>query len=194
MTRDELVGPPDEVARRLLGARLVAGDVVVRLVDLEAYGGADDAASHAFRGETARNRSMFGRPGLLYVYLSYGVHSCANIVCAPEGQASAVLVRGVEVLAGEATVTARRPRGPRKGRLDGPGRVCQGLGLDRTLDGVDLLALGSPVLLEPGTPSEGESVVAGPRIGISKEADRPWRFRLAPADATGRGDGHQGLR
>ena len=178
MTAVDLGGPPEQVAERLLGTHLLAGDVEVRIVDVEAYGGADDPASHAHRGRTKRNSSMFGRPGLLYVYLIYGLHHCANVVCGEVGQPSAVLIRGVEVVAGATTVRDRRARETRDGRLDGPGRVCKGLGIDRRLDGTDLLAPTAPVRLAPGAAVTGESVVAGPRIGITKETERPWRFRI----------------
>jgi len=178
VTRDDLLGPPELVAQRLLGALLSSRDVVVRVVDVEAYGGAEDAASHAHRGLTARNASMFGPPGTLYVYLSYGIHHCANVVCGPEGEAAAVLVRGVEVLAGADLVATRRGRTDPRGRLDGPGRVCQGLALTRAHDGLDLLAPTAAVRLGDGSVGALESIVSSPRIGISKERDRRWRFSL----------------
>jgi DNA-3-methyladenine glycosylase len=186
--RADLAADPEVVAVRLLGARLVAGDVVARLVEVEAYGGSDDAASHAARGPRVANRSMFGPPGHLYVYLSYGLHDCANVVCRPVGEGAAVLLRSVQVERGLDVVAARRGRPVPKGRLDGPGRLCQGLGIDRGVDGIDLLDPASPVRLEGGGPARGETVLAGLRVGLTKEVSRPWRFRLVEApDRPGRG-------
>jgi len=178
VTRDELAEDPATVAVRLLGCRLVAGDVIVRLVEVEAYDGVDDAASHAARGQRTANRSMFGPPGHLYVYLSYGVHECANVVCRPCGEGAAVLLRAAEVLSGLELVEARRGRAVPKGRLDGPGKLCQGLGIDRSLDGADLFDPAGPVRLEGGALRPGELVASGPRVGITKEVARPWRFQL----------------
>jgi DNA-3-methyladenine glycosylase len=178
VTRDELTGPPEEVAVRLLGASIVAGDVVVRLVEVEAYGGTDDPASHAYRGPTPRNKAMFGPPGFLYVYLSYGMHHCANVVCGDAELGSAVLLRGAEVLSGEALVRERRGRPLVRGLLDGPGKLCQGLAIDLACNGIDVLDPRGPIRLAKGKIEPGEQVVAGPRIGISKETERPWRFRL----------------
>ena len=182
MTRDELAGAPDDVARRLLGARLVAGEVVVRLVEVEAYGGASDPASHAFRGPGARNRTMFGPPGHLYVYVSHGIHDCANVVCSPEGVGHGVLLRGAEVLEGLELVEARRGRPVPHGRIDGPGKLCQALSIRRAShDGVDLLDASSPVQLRDGDVRDDEVLLTGPRIGLTKEVARPWRFRLVPS-------------
>lgn len=175
----DLDRPPDEVARDLLGTELLAGDVVVRLTEVEAYGGGDDPASHAYRGQRVANATMFGPPGRLYVYLSYGLHSCANVVCSRPDVPGAVLLRGAEVLQGLALVEARRGRAVPHGVLDGPGKLCQGLAIDRTMDGTDLFDPASPVRLgSSGGHAPGESIVAGPRIGLTKEVERPWRFRL----------------
>lgn len=182
MRRSALVGAPDEVARRLLGARLVGDDgVVLRLVDVEAYGGADDPASHAYRGERPRNRSMFLGPGHLYVYVSHGIHCCANVVVGPRGTPTAVLLRGGVVERGVDVVESRRGRRLIEGHLDGPGRLCQGLGITLADDGLDLLDPGARVRLRSGTPPSPESVREGPRIGLTKEAERPWRFHVTPA-------------
>ncbi len=178
MNRGELTGDPTVIARGLLGATLSVHDVVVRLVEVEAYGGADDEASHAFRGERVANRTMFGAPGHLYVYLSYGLHSCANVVCGPPGSPAAVLLRAADVVEGALVVRARRGRDDRRGRLAGPGTLCQGLGLDRGFDGVDLCEDGAEVRLELRSPEPTETVLAGPRVGITKAVDLPWRFRL----------------
>ena len=159
-------------------ATLRCGGAAVRLVEVEAYGGADDAASHAARGPRVANRTMFGPPGHLYVYLSYGLHDCANVVCGPKGAGAAVLLRGGEVVRGLRAVESRRGRPVPKGVLDGPGKLCQGLGISRAMDGADLFDPVGRVRLEAGAPRDGEVVLAGPRVGLTKEVDRPWRFRL----------------
>ena len=190
--RDLLEGDPVEVAPRLLGSVLVAsaegrngtaGWVGGRIVEVEAYRGADDTASHAFRGETARNRVMFGRPGLLYVYFSYGIHHCCNIVCRPEGTAGAVLVRALEPLFGLELMRGRRSQlsGLRERDLcSGPGKLCQALGIGRSDDGADLLADGSRIrlgCLPAGTTDP--AILQGSRIGLSSllpAAAEPWRW------------------
>ena len=169
----EVVG----AARGLLGRRLrsdldgVACEVL--LTEVEAYGGADDPASHACGGPTARNVSMFGPPGTLYVYRSYGVHWCMNAVTGPAGRAAAVLLRAGRPLVGEEHM--RRRRGRADHLCDGPGRLAQALGVAGEQDGISLL--GGPVRLL-GEPPGGGRVEAGPRVGITRAADRPWRFRL----------------
>ena len=177
MRRRELTGDPVVVARRL-GATLSLGEVVVRILEVEAYGGADDPASHAFRGERVANRTMFGAPGHLYVYLSYGLHCCANVTCGVPDAPAAVLLRAGEVLEGTTLVRARRGREDRLGRLAGPGTLCQGLGIDRSSDGADLCDRGGAIRLALGARARGETVLEGPRVGISKAVERPWRFRL----------------
>ena len=177
--REELATGPLAAARRLLGATLVAGDVAVRLVEVEAYDGANDPASHAYRGERPRTTTMFGEPGHLYVYLSYGVHHCMNVVCRPAGTAAAVLLRGAVVLRGHGLVERRRGRPVPGGRLDGPGILCQALGIDRSDDGADLFDPRGPVRLRDGVARlAGERVAAGPRVGITRATARPWRLRL----------------
>lgn len=171
--RSLLSGPVLDAARGLVGMRLVSlvdGDrVTVTLAEVEAYGGADDPASHAHRGRTRRNGSMFGPPGTLYVYRSYGIHWCANVVCGAEGVPAAVLLRGGVVVDGEATAARRRGRGDHL--ADGPGKLCQALGITGDLDGSSVLD--GPVRLEgPG----GSRAKATPRVGITRAADRPWRF------------------
>lgn len=178
--RHVLEGPPAKVAVALLGWHLEANGVVVRLDDVEAYGGFDDAASHAFRGERIANRSMFGPAGHLYVYLSHGIHDCANVVCGLPGDPSAVLLRGGLVLEGAEVAAARRARALPRGRLDGPGRLCQGMGISRLDDGVDLLDPTSPVRLVRGELGACEQVTSTPRIGLTKEVDRLWRFHVVP--------------
>lgn len=194
MRRSTLAGPPEVVAVALLGSLVETADVVARIVDVEAYGGADDAASHAFRGERTANRSMFGPAGHLYVYLSHGIHTCANVVCLPGGEPAAVLLRGAVVLEGHEAVARRRGREVVGGRLDGPGRLCQGLGIARDHDGVDLLDPSSPVRLVGGPLEASERVVAVPRVGLTKEVARPWRFVAEPSTPARQGGNGAGAR
>ena len=161
----------------LLGCRLVSdlGErVSLTINETEAYGGSDDPASHAFRGPTARNRSMFGPAGFWYVYRSYGIHWCLNLVTGPAGEGRAVLLRGGQVKEGEEAAARRRGR---SGHLaDGPGKLTQALGVTGAQDGAP--AFSGPLRLEPGPPPDPSRIRAAPRIGITKAADRPWRFLL----------------
>jgi DNA-3-methyladenine glycosylase len=171
--REALSGPVLEVAPRLLGATLRHGPVAVRLTEVEAYDGANDPGSHAYRGTTPRNEVMFGPPGHLYVYFTYGMHWCANVACGPEGTASAVLLRAGEVVAGQDTARARRPTARRDRDLArGPARLCNALGITLDHDGTDLSA--GPVTLTLDTPPA--DVSTGPRVGLRAAADHPWRF------------------
>ncbi len=175
-----------EVAPLLLNLLLVAEGVAGRIIEVEAYLGQADAASHAYRGPTARNATMFGPPGHLYVYLSYGVHHCANVVCAPGGVASAVLLRALWPVDGLEAMRARRPGTRRDAELcAGPGRLCAALGIDRRLDGADLVSgSGGVQLLSDGVPPP-EKPLTGPRVGISarggEAASWPWRFAVPGA-------------
>jgi DNA-3-methyladenine glycosylase len=148
-----------------------------RIVEVEAYGGADDPASHAARGPTPRCRTMFGRPGLLYVYRSHGIHWCANIVCGAEGTGAAVLVRALIPIDGVEAMAAVRPTARSTRELcRGPGRLCQALGITGADDGVDLLDPASPVrLLDDGVLPPRRPARSG-RVGVSRAAERPWRF------------------
>jgi len=174
--------PVAEAAVALLGSRLVAGPVEVRLTEVEAYDGEHDPASHAWRGRTTRNAVMFGPAGLAYVYRSYGVHWCLNVVTGSVGRASAVLLRAGEVVAGRAEASLRRPaaRTPRD-LARGPGRLTSVLGIhggEDGHDGTDLLDPRSPVrLLARDGPPVAEPV-RGPRVGVSRAADLAWRFWL----------------
>jgi DNA-3-methyladenine glycosylase len=151
-----------------------AAEVRARLVEVEAYRGSDDPASHAFRGPTPRASIMFGEPGHLYVYFSYGMHHCANVVCAPAGTASAVLLRAAVVEHGEGTVRSRRGHLlPRARLLSGPGNLCKGLGLAVADNGADLCGAG-PIHLE--AQAAGVPLQAGPRVGIRRAVDLPLRF------------------
>ncbi len=179
--REWLRGDAPEVAPSLLGAVLRAGPVSGRIVEVEAYT-ADDPASHSARGRTARNASMFERAGTLYVYLVYGMHHCANVVTGAPGDGQAVLVRALEPLDGVECMTERR--GGRRPLTGGPGTLCEALGIDRRHDGVDLCDPSAPVTLVPGAVPPGARVVAGPRVGISRGVDRPWRWRLVAAAPT----------
>jgi len=173
----DLLRPPDEVAPTLLGAVLRHGPVAVRLTEVEAYDGAADPASHAARGRTARNAVMFGPPGHLYVYFTYGMHWAANVVCRSEGTASGVLLRAGQVVDGLETAQARRGRSSVRDLARGPGRLCQALGLDAAHRGVYLFGDG-PVTLTPAGHPPGP-IEQGPRVGVSVEADRPWRFWIS---------------
>ncbi len=172
-----------ELAPLLLNKLLARGGRVGRIVEVEAYAGAADPASHAFRGRTTRNATMFGPPGHLYVYVSYGMHFCANVVCGDEGEASAVLLRALTAVAGVDEM--RAARGP-AARLDrdlcsGPGKLCQALGIDRSFDGADLVTGDrSVVVLDDGAPPPEHPGVSG-RIGLSVAADVPWRFYVPGA-------------
>lgn len=247
LPREYFDRPATEVAPDLLGCVLwhdsPAGLVAVRLVEVEAYMGADDPASHAYRGQTPRNAVMFGPPGYVYVYFTYGMHFCANLVCQPPGLPEAVLLRAGEVIAGADLATRRRmgerdpaaddpvhetgmpevkPGGAdvaggggtgsaagslaghgvaasagKNGRVirsvdlaRGPARLCQALSIDRSLDGADVCAQGSPLGIGPPSTADEQARAAGheivrtgPRVGISRAVDRPWRYWLA-------GDGH----
>jgi DNA-3-methyladenine glycosylase len=168
--------PALEVARDLLGVLVVCDPVTVRLTEVEAYDGASDPASHAFRGRTARNAVMFGPPGHAYVYFTYGMHFCMNLVCGPPGVATAVLLRAGEVVAGHDVARERRPRSGDRDLCRGPARLAQALAVDRGFDGVDVTRADSPLRVEPGTPVPDRLVRSGPRVGVSRGAEQPWRL------------------
>lgn len=171
--------PADVVGPQLLGCVVTHNGVSIRLTEVEAYLGADDPAAHTYKGKTARNAAMFGPPGRFYVYFSYGIHHNGNIVCAPEGVGQGCLMRGGEVVAGEELARERRQR-PERAEIEfeslarGPGNLGQALGLT-------LPDNGTPIQLAPR--AEEPEWVAGPRIGISKNSDAPWRFWI-PGDKT----------
>ena len=143
-----------------------------RIVETEAYT-ADDPASHSRLGRTPRNAVMFGPPGRLYVYLSYGIHCCANVVTGAEGDGQAVLIRAIEPLAGVEEMLLRRGRTP---LADGPGKLCRALGIGLGDNGAVLCAPGPIGLFDDGTEPPSDPIV-GPRVGITKAVDVPWRFR-----------------
>jgi DNA-3-methyladenine glycosylase len=183
----ELSIDPPSAAQRLLGATMWSGPVALRVVEVEAYGGDPagpwpDPASHSGRGRTPRNAVMFGPPGRLYVYLSYGMHTCVNVTTGPDGTAGAALLRSGEVIAGHDVVRARRraARGD-SGLARGPGNLGSALGIDLSDYGTRLFDTASPIRLELSAPVT--EVSCGPRVGVSVAADRPWRFWLPSSPA-----------
>jgi DNA-3-methyladenine glycosylase len=170
-----------EVAPALLGAVLrheaADGVVAVRLTEAEAYAGQEDPGSHAYRGPTRRNEVMFGRAGRLYVYFTYGMHYCCNVVCGTEGTASAVLLRAGEVVEGLDVARARRGGAPVRDLARGPARLCQALGIDLSHNGTDLRE-GALTLALPDEPADAAEISTGPRVGLRHAADVPWRFWL----------------
>ncbi|MEU4289485.1 DNA-3-methyladenine glycosylase [Kribbella sp. NPDC026596] len=212
MRRSLLAGPVLDVAPKLLGMVVRSttdeGTVDVRLTEVEAYDGPNDPGSHAYRGETPRNAIMFGPAGFLYVYFTYGMHYCMNVVVGPAGKPSAVLLRAGEIIEGvelarvrrgqpdtqkvvfnQATSRVRqgpvvkRPNGnPDRDLARGPARLCVALGIGRDGNGTDLLAKDSRIQLLPGPGFDGEPST-GPRVGLREAADRPWRFWI-PDDPT----------
>src|ERR1700749_3413517 len=202
MGADQLVVDPVGAAQRLLGATLTGRGVTATIVEVEAYGGGargpgggvtativeveayggvpdgpwPDAAAHSYRGPTGRSAIMFGPPGRLYTYRSHGIHVCANVVCAADGVAAAVLLRAAAIETGLYVAQSRRGASIRTIALArGPGNLCSALGITMADNGVDLFAADSPVRLRLNNTIEA---AAGPRVGISHAADRPWRLWL----------------
>lgn len=181
--RDRLARPALVVAPQLLGAVLVSdvgGErVAVRLTEVEAYEGLEDPASHAFRGRTVRTAVMFGPPGHLYCYFTYGMHWCANIVCATDGLAAAVLLRAGQVIEGVDAARERRPAARRDAELArGPARLATCLALGRATNGIDLCDPSSDVRLGSMPVRRRRDIAAGPRVGITVATERAWRFWL----------------
>ena len=171
-----------EVAPDLIGCTLLVDGVGGPIVEVEAYDH-EDPASHGFRGETERNRSMFGPPGRAYVYRSYGVHWCLNLVCEEDGVAAAVLLRALEPAHGLGEMRARRGVDEPRLLCSGPGRLCQALGVTREHDG---LPLDRPPFQLHSRDAEPQ-IVTGPRIGITRAADLRWRYGLAGSSYLSRG-------
>lgn len=178
---------PDVVALELLNKVLVGPNGSGRIVEVEAYDGERDPASHAYRGLTPRNSVMFGRPGHLYVYFTYGMHWCANAVCRDEGDAAAVLLRALAPIDGLELMRAARPH-VRRGRdlCSGPAKLCQALGIGPTHNGVDLTRRASAVhILDDGT-TPPESPIVSRRIGLTVGVDQLWRWHVAADDNVSR--------
>ena len=175
LTRAFFARTVHEVAPELIGATLLVDGVGGTIVEVEAYD-QDDPASHGFRGMTARTASMFGPPGHAYVYRSYGIHWCLNLVCAEEGRSEAALVRALEPTAGLEAMRERRGLEAERALCSGPGKLCQALGITRVLDGLPLDE--PPFELRPRADGAPE-IATGPRIGITRAAQLPWRYGLA---------------
>jgi DNA-3-methyladenine glycosylase len=186
ISRDFFARHSVQVAPELLGCVLehqtADGLVAVELTEVEAYEGETDPASHAYHGKTRRNAVMYGPPGHAYVYFTYGMHFCVNLVCLPAGHASAVLLRAGMVTEGEDLARARRTKSAQIASRDlarGPARLCQALGIDRSLDGADVCVAASPLRVRwPGARRTDRSakIISGPRVGIARAAEVPWRF------------------
>jgi DNA-3-methyladenine glycosylase len=176
-----LGGPVEEAARGLLGCRLTANGVTLRLTEVEAYAGTgEDPASHAHRGRTARNAVMFGPAGYAYVYFTYGMHWCMNVVCGQSGTASAVLLRAGSIVDGVELARSRRVAARRDEELArGPARLCAALRIDGSVYGTNLLDGSGPVWLRPPVARpDAAAVRCGPRVGVTGAHDLPWRFWL----------------
>jgi DNA-3-methyladenine glycosylase len=175
LTRAFFARSVHEVAPDLIGADLTVDGVGGLIVEVEAYHHTEPAA-HSYRGQTPRNAVMFGPPGFVYVYRSYGLHWCVNFVCEPEGSASAVLIRALEPTHGIDTMRERRGLDDVRSLCSGPGRLCQALGITIAHNGTPLDRLPFRLLAKPNQPTV--EIARGPRIGITKAADLPWRYGL----------------
>ena len=165
--------PVLEVAPELIGATLLVNGVGGRIVEVEAYHHTDPAA-HSYRGPTPRNAVMFGPPGVAYVYRSYGIHWCLNFVCEEAGSASAVLIRALEPVAGIAAMRRRRGVADERALCSGPGKLCEALGVTSRQNGLPLDRAPFELLAREATPE----IAVGPRIGITKAIEHPWRYGL----------------
>jgi DNA-3-methyladenine glycosylase len=189
LRRDFFDRPVLDVAPDLLGRTLVRvtgeGIVELRITEVEAYAGQDDPGSHAFRGRTGRNAVMFGPPAHAYVYFTYGMWHCLNVVCGPPGHAGGVLLRAGEIRSGAQQVRPRRPTARRDSDLaKGPARLATALAVDRTLNGTDFCAPVTPLLLREGASPPADTVTNGPRTGVAGDGGvPPWRFWITD-DAT----------
>jgi DNA-3-methyladenine glycosylase len=174
LTREFFARPVHEVAPELIGTTLLVDGVGGRIVEVEAYD-QDDPASHSFRGRTARTASMFGPPGHAYVYRSYGVHWCLNLVCAKDGRAEAALVRALEPASGLEAMRERRGLEEMRALCSGPGKLCQALGITLDHDGLPLDEPPFELLAREDEPT----LAVGARIGITRAVEHPWRYGLA---------------
>jgi DNA-3-methyladenine glycosylase len=177
LRRAFLVGDSPDVAPRLLNKLLVVGECVGRITEVEAYR-SDDPASHTYRGRTARNAVMFGPAGHLYVYFTYGMHFCANVVTGEVDNGQAVLLRAVEPIDGVEQMRARRGRD--RNVADGPAKLCQAFGIDRAMNGVDLITDEVAGLYDDGV-APPQDLAGTPRVGIRVGTDRFWRWAIVPA-------------
>ena len=178
---------PRAVAPELLGKVVVAGERQARVVEVEAYCGAEDPAAHSYRGRTPRNATMFGPPGRLYVYFSYGMHWCCNPVCGDDGEGVAVLLRALEPLEGLEAMRVDRGGVPDRDLCRGPARLCQALGITRAMDGADLVTGDRGLtIVDDGTAPPDEPAV-GPRVGITRGAESPWRWWVPGSPWVSRG-------
>ncbi|MGH3597548.1 MAG: DNA-3-methyladenine glycosylase [Mycobacterium sp.] len=181
MTAEQLAVDPVTAAQRVLGATITGRGVRATIVEVEAYGGVPDgpwpdAAAHSYRGPSGRNIVMFGPAGHLYTYRSHGIHVCANVACGPDGTAAAVLLRAAAIDVGVDIARSRRGEAIRTDALArGPGNLCSALGITMDDNGIDLFDVDSPVTLKL---NDALAAMAGPRVGISHAADRPWRLWL----------------
>lgn len=198
---DELAHDPLRVARQLLGCQMRSsgpeGDVAVRLVEVEAYRGGDDPASHCYRGRTQRNAVMFGPAGNLYVYFVYGMHFCINVVCMTDGVPGAVLLRAGELVEGVELARSRRPAVRKDAQLaSGPARLAGVLGIGREHNGLDLTSPDSSVRLYQGEDVDEDDVRSGPRVGVATAMDLPWRSWVdgSPAVSSYRRGGRRRIR
>jgi DNA-3-methyladenine glycosylase len=183
LSRRFYTGGALDIAPQLLNKVLVRAGRMGRIVEVEAYRGSDDPASHAYRGRTPRTATMFGRPGHLYVYFTYGMHFCANVVCMPEGSAEAVLLRALAPVRGLDAMRAARP-GARTDQdlTSGPAKLCQAMGITRDADGADLVTgRGGIRLMDDGVAPPGAPGVSG-RVGIRHAKEQPWRWWV-PGDS-----------
>ena len=181
LKREELAVDPVKLAHLLLGAVIETtrpeGTVAARLVEVEAYRGQDDPASHSYRGRTSRNEVMWGPAGHLYVYFVYGMHFCANVVGREDGEAGAVLLRAAEITNGTELARARRKAARKDAELaQGPARLTSALGIGPQHNGADLVDPDSPVRLLAGDEIPAERIRSGRRVGVAAAHDRPWRF------------------
>jgi DNA-3-methyladenine glycosylase len=190
LARSFYARPALVVARALLGRDLVRmlpdGKVLrARIVECEAYR-QDDPASHSFKGRTPTRETMFGPPGYLYVYVSYGMHFCMNVVTGRDGEGSAVLLRAAEPLEGMERMEEMRGLSAPRLLCAGPGRLCQALGITREQDGTDLVN-GDQLVIERGRPVRDDAVVVGPRVGLTVAMEQPWRFTIRGSRYVSRG-------